>query len=61
VVVVDAVKDATAITPLEIVVAFKPQTSQIMDPAVLLQDKVLPAAVAAGPAVTVTNEKSAVE
>ncbi len=57
----DAVKDTTATTPLEIAALFRPDATQVIDPAVLLQDNVLLAAVAADPAVKVATEKSVVE
>ena len=57
----DAVKDTTATTPLEIAALLRPDASQVIDPAVLLQDTDLLAPVAADPAVTVAAEKSVVE
>jgi hypothetical protein len=58
VVVLDTVSDTVATTPLSIG-ASRPESTQIAEPALLLQDSDLPAA--AGPAATVADEKSTVE
>jgi hypothetical protein len=53
--------DTVARTPLEIAFAFRPQTTHLALPAVLLQEIDLWAVVATAPAATVTVEKSVVE
>jgi hypothetical protein len=57
----DNASSTDATTPLAIGVALGPDSTQIREPAVLLQDTYLFAAAAAGPAVTVAEEKSKVE
>jgi hypothetical protein len=57
----ETVRDTVAITPFEIGVVFTPHTTQVISPAVLLQDTVLLAAFDVGPAATTTDEKSLVE
>jgi hypothetical protein len=57
----DNVKAAVAATPFTIVLAFRPQSMHDMPPVTGLQMRDLPAAVAAGPAVMVADEMSAVE
>ena len=53
--------DTVARTPLVIPLAFRPQATHFVLPAVLLQETDLLAAVATAPAATVTVEKSVVE
>lgn len=57
----EIVIDTVARTPFELAFAFRPQATHLALPAVLLQEMDLPAAVAAGPSATVTDEKSVVE
>ena len=57
----ETVINTVATTPFEIGVVFTPHTTQVMSPAVPLQDTVLLAAVDLGPAATTTDEKSLVE
>jgi hypothetical protein len=61
VVVLDKANAMVATTPVPIVVAFDPDNTQITEPAPGTQSTDLLAAVAAGPAETVAEEKSAVE
>lgn len=61
VVALDKLNAIVATTPVPIVVAFAPDTIQIIAPVPGAQLTDLFAAVAAGPAVTVAEEKSAVE
>jgi hypothetical protein len=61
VVELETVRVTVATTPFEIGVSFKPYKTQVAVPGVLVHDTVLFTAVAAGPASTLTDEKSAVE
>jgi hypothetical protein len=57
----DMVNDRVARTPFEIVLEFTPKTIHFRLPATLLHEIDLLAAVAAGPAVKLREEKSVVE
>jgi hypothetical protein len=57
----EIVSATVATTPFEIVLEFTPQSTHVELPEVLLHEICLLAAVAAGPAVTVADVKSAVE
>jgi len=61
VVELDTANDTVATTPVPMVVASGPETTQTTEPADELQFNALFAAVAAAPAVIVAEEKSAVE
>jgi hypothetical protein len=53
--------DTLATTPFATGVGFEPHNTQVVTPEALLQETTLDAAMAAGPAVTETEEKSVVE
>ena len=57
----DTISDMVARTPFEIGVALRPQSTQVVAPALLLHAIDLFAVSATGPAVTVAGEKSTVE
>jgi len=61
VVELDNASDIVATTPVAMVVALEPDSTQTMEPAPALQESVLFAPVAAGPAASVADEKSTVE
>lgn len=61
VVELDTPSDTVATTPVAIGVESGPDSTHVMEPAVVLQKTDLFAAVAAGPAANVTDEKSTLE